>query len=87
MINLLDNQTTQPSRFRTTNWVEINNQSNTAFGTNSQTKFKCTMLKSSLCDYSDAYILINRTATISGVGADTAARQADERNREVIFEN
>ena len=45
------------------------------------------MLKSSLCDYSDAYLLVNRTATISGVGADTAARQADERNREVIFEN
>ena len=71
----------------TKNWVEINNQSNKAFGTNSQIKFNATMVKSSLCDYSDANILVNRTTAITGVRADTAAREADERNKEVIFEN
>ena len=40
-----------------------------------------TMLKSSLCDYSDAYILA------TGTGDDAAARQADERNKGVIFKN
>ena len=39
------------------------------------------MLKSSLCDYSDAYILIKGTLTITGVGDDAAARQTDERNK------
>ena len=38
------------------------------------------MLKFSLCDYSDAYILVKGTITINGRGADAAARQADERD-------
>ena len=49
--------------------------------------FKTTMLKSSLCDYSGAYILVKERKTITRAGADTAARQADERNNEVIFKN
>ena len=45
------------------------------------------MLKSSLCDYSDAYILVKRTITIAGEGADAAARHADERDKGVAFKN
>ena len=45
------------------------------------------MLKSSLCDYSDAYILVKRKITIAGAGNDAAARQADKRNKVVIFKN
>ena len=45
------------------------------------------MLKSSLCDYSDAYILVKGTITITGAGADAAARQADERGKGVAFKN
>ena len=45
------------------------------------------MLKSSLCDYSDAYILVKGTITINGRGADVATRQADERNKGVSFRN
>ena len=45
------------------------------------------MLKSSLCDYSDAYILVKGTITINGRGADAAARQADERDKGVSFKN
>ena len=45
------------------------------------------MLKSSLCDYSDAYILVKGTITIAGAGDDAAARQADERDNGVIFKN
>ena len=41
------------------------------------------MLKSSLCDYSDAYILVKGTKTIAGAGVDAAARQGDERNKQV----
>ena len=45
------------------------------------------MLKSSLCDYIDAYILIKGTITIEGAGAHDGARQADERDKGVSFKN
>ena len=85
--NLIDDTSNQPSKFRTRNLVEINDESRGAYNGNSQNKFKTTMLKSSLCDYSDAYILVKGKITIAGAGADAAARQADERNKGVIFKN
>ena len=45
------------------------------------------MLKSSLCDYSNAYILVSGTITITGARADDAARGVDERNKGVICKN
>ena len=45
------------------------------------------MLKSSLCDYCDAYILVKGKITITGAGNDLAARQVDERDKGVAFEN
>ena len=45
------------------------------------------MLKSNLCDYADAYILIKGTTTINGAGDDAAARRADERNKGVTFKD
>ena len=45
------------------------------------------MLRSSLCDYADAYILVKGTITITGAGDDAAARRADERNNGIIFKN
>ena len=43
------------------------------------------MLKSGLCDYSNAYILVKEEITIAGAGDDAAARQADERDKGVAF--
>ena len=51
--NLLDNETNQPSKFRTRNWVEINYESRRSY-TSYDIKFKATMLRSNLCDYADA---------------------------------
>ena len=45
--NLLDNASNQLSKFRTKNWVEINDESRGLYNVNSQIKFKATMLKSS----------------------------------------
>ena len=45
------------------------------------------MLRSSLCDHADAYILTKGTITITGAGDNAAARRADERNEGVIFKN
>ena len=85
--NLIDDTSNQPSKFRTKNWVEINNESRGTYNVNSPIKFKTTMLKSSLCDYSDAYILAKRKITVTGAGDDAAARQADQRDKGVAFKN
>ena len=86
--NLLNNTSNQPSKFRTKNCVEINDESRGIYNTKSQNKlikFKTTMLKSSLCDYSDAYILVKGTITVNNTAADgTAANNTDKK---VIFKN
>ena len=86
IINFLDNASNQPSKFRTRNWVEINDESRRTCTGNS-IKFKTTMLRFNLCDYSDAYILVKGTITITGGGDNAAARIADERDKSVIFKN
>ena len=71
--NLLDDASNKTSKFKTKNWVEINDESRGTYDVNSQIKFKTTMLKSSLCDYSDAYIHVRGTVTVN----NTAAANAD----------
>ena len=84
--NLIDDNTlNQPSKFRTRNWVEINDESRGAYNVNSQIKFKTTMLKSSLCDYSDAYILAEGTITVNNTAAQGAA--VNNTNKKVVFKN
>ena len=85
--NLLDDSSNKTSKFRTKNWVEINYESRGTCNDDKQIRFKAAMLKSSLCDYSDAYILVKGKITITGAGADLAARQADERDKGVAFKN
>ena len=88
IINLLDNTSNQLSKFRTKNRVEINDQSRGVYYTNSDIRFKTTILKSSLYDYSDASCILDKGAiTITGTGDGAAARQADERRKGVIFRN
>ena len=80
IINLLDNAPNQPTKFRTKNWVEINDDSRGTYNTNSQIKFKTLIFRSSLCDYSDAYIFASETLTITGAVADDSAKRLDEKN-------
>ena len=67
--------------------VEINDESGGGYNISSDIKFKTTMLRSSLCNYVDAYILVKGIITITGAGDDAVARRADERNEGVIFQN
>ena len=85
--SLLDNASNQPSKFRTKSQVEINDESRVGYTTGSDIKFKTMSLRSSLCYYADAYILFKGTITITGAEDNVAARQADERNKGVIFKN
>ena len=50
-------------------------------------KFKTSVIRSNLWDYSDAYILVSGTIAIAGAGADDDTKRADERNEGVIFKN
>ena len=83
--NLLDNASNQPSKFRTKNWVEINNESKRVYNVNSQIKFKTTMLRSNLCDYADASILVKGTITLDDTSA--AGAPTNNTNKKVIFKN
>ena len=56
---MLDNTPSQPAKFRTKYWVEINDDSRGKYNINSQIKFKNSMLRSRLCDHSDVYILVS----------------------------
>ena len=60
--------TNQSSRFRTRNWVEINDESKMRYD-NSNIRFKTSMIKSNLCDYSDSYILAKGTITSPNTAA------------------
>ena len=95
IVTLLESTSDNPSKFRTRNWVEINNESRKNYA-NSDIRFKTTMLRSSLGDYADSYILVKETITITGNAGTPAgtteaqllaARQADERDKGVTFKN
>ena len=76
--NLLGNASNKTSKFKTRKWIEINDDSIGTYNPGSQMKFKATMIKSSFCDYSDAYIHVKGTITVNNtVAAD----------KKVIFKN
>ena len=96
---MLDSESNQLTKFRTKNWVEINDESRGTYTTN-DIRYKTTMLRSSLFDYADAYVLAKGTRKITGnaqpepdpttprIAAQLlAARQADKRDKSVIFKN
>ena len=64
IISLLENTPSHRSKFKTKKWVEIKYGSRDVYNTNSQIKFKTSMLSSGLCDNSDAYILVTETVTV-----------------------
>ena len=84
-MNLIDNTSNQPSTFRTKNWVEINDDVRGLYSPKKQIRFKTSMLRSSLCDYSDAYILVKGNITVNNTAAASAA--VNNTNKKVIFKN
>ena len=83
--NFLDNASNKTSKFKTKNWVEINDESRGTYDVGSQIKFKTTMLKSNLCDFGDAYIHVKGTITVNNTAA--ADTDANDYNKKVIFKN
>ena len=83
--NLLDNASNQPSKFRTKSWFEINDESRGTYSVNRQINFKTSMLRSILCHYSDAYILLKGNISVNNTAV--ADVNANNTNKKVIFKN
>ena len=62
--NLLGSESENLSKFVTREHVRVNNLSN-MYNENKSIRFKTPLLRSDLCDYSDAYILVNGTITVT----------------------
>ena len=77
---MLDNTSNQPFKFKTKNWVEINDDSICTYDKKNIT-FKTAMLIASLCSFSNAYKLVEVGITIVGKGADDAAIAAHRNNK------
>ena len=78
--NLLDSESENLSKFVTGEYVRVNSLSN-MYDENKSIRFKTPMLRSDLCDYADAYILVNGTITVAG----NAPR--DRQDRALILKN
>ena len=72
MINLLVNKPNEQTKFGTKNGVEMNKHARGRYNTNRQIKFKTAILKPSLCDYSDAYILASGIIIVTNAGTAAA---------------
>ena len=79
---LLDNIPDKVPRFITKKWIEVHDQSGETYNTNKQIRFKTSMLRSDLCDFSDAYIVVKGIVTISA-----NERDRDEKNRQVTLKS
>ena len=83
--NLLDDTTNKStSKFKIRDWDEINEESQGRYD-NSNIRFKTTTIRSSLCDYSGAYILFKGTLIVSYTAATGAA--LNNINKKVMFKN
>ena len=67
-----DNETEQLSKFFTREYVRVNSLSNTYYE-NKSIRFITPMLRANLCDYSDAYLLVKGTITVTAPGANNGA--------------
>ena len=80
--NLLGSESENLSKYVTREYVRVNSLSNT-HNENRSIRFKTPMLRSDLCDYADAYILVNGTITVTSQGNDIR----DKKNRPLILNN
>ena len=82
-----DNESEKLSKFVTREYVRVISLPNT-YNENKSIRFKTPMLRSSLCDYSDAYILVKGTITVTALGANNGANNIrDKKNRPSILKN
>ena len=82
IMKLLGNISDKVPRFITKKWIEVHDKSGGAYNTNKQKRFKTPMLRSDLCDYSDAYIVVEGVLSVT-----IEEKDRDEMNRDFILKN
>ena len=83
--NLVNDESNNPSTFRTRNGVEINYERRGADSPNKQIIFKTVMLKSSFCDYSDAYILVKGNISVNNSAAESALANNSDKKVKIVL--
>ena len=68
-------------KFVTRKWTEVNDLSGRQYSVNKNLMFKIPMLRSDLCDYSDAYIFVKGTINVEGTN------NAYEKNKKLVFKS
>ena len=81
---MLGNALNQPSKFKTKNWIEINDESYGVYNIGIEIKFQTSVLRSSLSDYSDVYIFAKGTTTVANT---RTAAAPNNRDTKLIFKN
>ena len=95
IINLLDKDDTDSKHFATKKWYIINDENNTNYGVNKDSglnnpdtiKYDTRVLKTKLCDYAEAYILVDGTIRAEAEGTPLAAPLANIANARLTFKN
>ena len=83
IVNLLDVSSGNKDlpRFVTKKWIEVYDQSEKNYNPNKEIRIKTPMLRSDLCDFSDAYIVVKGDITLEG------DNDANKRNKNLAFKN
>ena len=78
IVNLLNGSDNENSRFATKKWYIIDSESNGNYSQNDQIKFLTRSMESSLCDYSDAYILVTGNIAVTRTTAGDAVQRKQQ---------
>ena len=71
IVNLLNDSDNKNSKFATKKWYIIDSESKSNYSPDNRRKFLISSLESSLCHYSDAYVLVTGKITVAGGNANT----------------
>ena len=83
IVNFLDTTSDDKDlpRFVTKKWIEVYDQSEKNYNVNKEIRIKTPMLRSDLCDFSDAYIVVKGDIALKG------NNNANKRNKNLAFKN
>ena len=83
IVNFLDKTSDDKDlpRFINKNWIEVYDQSEGNYNVNREIRIKTSMLRSDLCEFSDAYIVVKGDITLEG------DNDANKRNKNLAFRN
>ena len=93
IVNLLNDSNNENSKFATKKWYIIDSEAKGNYLPDNEIKFLTSSLESSLCDYSDAYILVTgnitvtRTIAVAAAGGDPQRKRPLNEATQVIFKN